>query len=151
MGRRLGKMRWLLVLVVLTGSMERMAGAQEASALAGTVTVTATSVAAGIGWTWGTGELTLLDGSEHKFKVSGLDVVAVGFKQATGVGSVYNLKQLEDFEGQYVKAAVGAAVGGGMGATSLRNDKGVVIHLTGVGQGIDFRLAVSGMEVKLVK
>jgi len=51
MGRRLGKMRWLLVLVVLTGSMERMAGAQEASALAGTVTVTATSVAAGIGWT----------------------------------------------------------------------------------------------------
>jgi hypothetical protein len=31
------------------------------------------------------------------------------------------------------------------------NDKGVVINLTGVGQGIDFRSAVSGMEVKLVK
>jgi hypothetical protein len=95
--------------------------------------------------------LTLLDGSEHRFKVSGLDVVAVGIKQATGVGNVYNLKKLEDFAGQYVKAAAGVAVGGGAGATSLRNDKGVVIHLTSVGQGIDFRLAVSGMEVTLVK
>jgi len=75
----------------------------------------------------------------------------VGIKQATGVGNVYNLKKLEDFEGQYVKAAAGVAVGGGVGATSLRNDKGVVINLTSVGQGIDFRLAVSGMEVTLVK
>jgi hypothetical protein len=33
----------------------------------------------------------------------------------------------------------------------MRNDKWVVIHLTGVGQGVDFRLAVSGMQVKLVK
>jgi hypothetical protein len=141
----------LLVLVLGVGSMGSVAVGQEASAPSGTITVTATSVAVGVGWTWGTGELTLLDGSEHKFKVSGLDVVAVGFKQATGVGSVYNLKQLADFEGQYVKAAAGAAVGGGMGATSMRNDKGVVINLTGVGQGVDFRLAVSGMEVKLVK
>src|SRR6266478_6123437 len=59
--------------------------------------LTATSVAAGIGWSWGSGTLTLLDGSEHRFKVSGLDVVAVGIKQATGVGYVYNLKKLEDF------------------------------------------------------
>jgi hypothetical protein len=64
-----------------------------------------------------------------------------------GVGSVYNLKKLEDFEGQCVKAAAGIAVGGGAGATSMRHNKGVVINLTGVGEGVDFRLAVSGMEV----
>jgi hypothetical protein len=131
--------------------MWSVAVAQEASDLSGTVTVTATSVAAGIGWTWGTGELTLLDGLSHPFKVSGLDVVAVGIKQATGVGKVYNLKKLEDFEGKYVKVAAGMAVGGGAGATSMRNDKGVVIDLTGVGQGVDFRLAVSGMDVTLIK
>jgi hypothetical protein len=131
--------------------MWSVAVGQEAPDLSGTITVTATSVAAGIGWSWGSGTLTLHDGSQHQFKVSGLDVVAVGIKQATGVGSVYNLKKLEDFEGQYVKAAAGIAVGGGAGATSMRNDKGVVINLTGVGQGVDFRLAVSGMEVKLVK
>jgi hypothetical protein len=141
----------LLVLVILAGSRGSVAVAQEASDLSGTVTVTATSVAAGIGWSWGTGELTLLDGSEHRFKVGGLDVVAVGIKQATGVGQVYNLKKLEDFAGKYVKATAGAVVGGGAGATSMRNDKGVVIHLTGVGQGVDFRLAVSGMDVTLIK
>ena len=75
----------------------------------------------------------------------------MGIKQATGVGNVYNLKNLADFEGKYVKVAAGATVGGGMGATSMRNDKGVVINLTSVGQGIDFRLAVSGMSVTLVK
>jgi hypothetical protein len=141
----------LLVLVFLAGSMRRVVVAQEASDLSGTVTVTATSVAAGIGWSWGSGTLTLLDGSEHRFKVGGLDVVAVGIKQATGVGNVYNLKKLEDFAGKYVQATAGAVVGGGAGATSMRNDKGVVINLTGVGQGIDFRLAVSGMDVTLVK
>jgi hypothetical protein len=141
----------LLVLVLLAGGMWSVAVAQEASDLSGTVTVTATSVAAGIGWSWGSGALTLLDGSQHQFKVGGLDVVAVGIKQATGVGNVYNMKKLEDFEGKYVKAAAGMAVGGGAGATTMRNDKGVVINLTGVGQGVDFRLAVSGMDVTLVK
>jgi hypothetical protein len=131
--------------------MGSVAVGQQAPDLSGTITVTATSAAVGVGWSWGSGTLTLLDGSEHRFKVSGLDVVAVGFKQATGVGSVYNMKNLADFEGQYVKATAGIAVGGGAAATSMRNDKGVVINLTGVGQGVDFRLAVSGMEVKLVK
>jgi hypothetical protein len=151
MRRLLRNMVCLLVLLLLAGSMGSTAMGQQTPDLSGTLTVTATSAAVGIGWSWGSGTLTLLDGSEHKFKVSGLDVVAVGFKQATGVGSVYNMKKLEDFEGQYVKAAAGIVVGGGVGATSLRNDKGVVINLTGVGEGIDFRLAVSGMEVKLAK
>jgi hypothetical protein len=151
MPRMARKMVCLLVLVLLAGGMWSGAVAQEASDLSGTITVTATSVAAGIGWSWGSGTLTLLDGSEHRFKVGGLDVVAVGIKQATGIGNVYNLKKLEDFEGKYVKAAAGIAVGGGAGATSMRNDKGVVINLTGVGQGVDIRLAVSGMDVTLVK
>jgi hypothetical protein len=151
MSRRSRHKVWLLLLVFFTGSLWSVAVGQESSDLSGTLTVTATSVAAGIGWSWGSGTLTLVDGSQHQFKVSGLDVVAVGIKQATGVGYVYNLKKLEDFAGQYVKGAVGVAVGGGAGATSMRNDKGVVINLTGVGQGIDFRLAVSGMEVTLVK
>jgi hypothetical protein len=151
MRRRARRMVCLLLLVLLAGSMWSVAVAQEASDLSGTVSVTATSVAAGIGWSWGSGTLTLLDGSEHHFKVGGLDVVAVGIKQATGVGNVYNMKKLEDFEGKYVKAAAGIVVGGGAGATSMRNDKGVVINLTGVGQGIDFRLAVSGMDVTLSK
>jgi hypothetical protein len=73
----------------------------------------------------------------------------VGIKQATGVGDVYHSKTVADFEGKYGKAAAGLAVGGGA-ATTMQNDKGVIINMTGVGQGIDFRLPVSGMDVTLV-
>ena len=106
---------------------------------------------AGGGVVRGKGTLTLANGKQYHFKVSGLDVVAVGFKQATGVGHVYHLQKVKDFEGTYVAATASGTVGGGMGATALRNEKGVVINLTGVGQGVDFRLAVSGMTVKLTK
>jgi hypothetical protein len=125
--------------------------AQESAQPSATVTVTATSAALGVGWSWGKGTLTLANGKQYHFKVSGLDVVAVGFKQATGVGHVYHLQKVKDFEGTYVAATASGTVGGGMGATALRNEKGVVINLTGVGQGVDFRLAVSGMSVKLTK
>jgi hypothetical protein len=141
----------LLALALLVSAAGSVAAGEQAPDLSGTITVTATSVAAGIGWSWGSGTLTLLDGSQHQFKVSGLDVVAVGIKQATGVGNVYHLRNVADFEGKYVRAAAGVAVGGGAAATTMRNDKGVVIDLTGVGQGWDFRLAVSGMDVTLVK
>jgi hypothetical protein len=141
----------LLVLALLACTVQSVTAGEQAPDLSGTVTVTATSVAAGIGWSWGSGTLTLVDGSQHQFKVSGLDVVAVGIKQATGVGNVYHLKRLADFEGKYVKAAAGMAVGGGAGAATMQNDKGVVINLTSVGQGVDFRLAASGMDVTLVK
>jgi hypothetical protein len=123
--------------------------AQEPANHSGTLTVTATSAAVGVGWSWGNGNLTLLNGRQYRFKVSGLDVVAVGFKQATAVGNVYNLKNIKDFEGTYVAATAAGTVGGGMGASSMRNDKGVVINLSGVGQGVDLRLAVSGITVKL--
>jgi hypothetical protein len=139
-----------LVSVVFWGIMSH-ATAQQQPNHSGTVTVTATSAALGVGWSWGKGTLTLLNGKQHSFKVSGLDVVAVGFKQATAVGNVYNLKNVKDFAGTYVAAGAAATVGGGMGAASMRNDKGVVIDLTGVGQGIDLRLAVSGMKVTLTK
>lgn len=42
-------------------------------------------------------------------------------------------------------------LGGGTVGTIMQNAQGVVIGLTSVSRGIDFRLAVSGMEVKLVE
>jgi hypothetical protein len=129
-----------------------VAAGEQTPDLSCTITVTATSVAAGIGWSWASGTLILLDGSQHSFnKVSDLDGVAVGIKQATGVGNVHHLKNVADFEGRYAKAAAGIAVGGRAAATTMQNDRGVVINLTGAGQGVDFRLAASGVDVTLVK
>lgn len=99
-------MRWLsrnmvglLILVLLAWSMQSATAEQKDADFSGTMTVTGTSVAAGIGWSWGRGTLTLLDGSQHQFTASGLDVAAVGIKQAPGVGHVYHLKKLEDLDG----------------------------------------------------
>ena len=86
-------LRLCLVSAVFWGFISN-AAAQDPANLSGTLTVTATSAALGIGWSWGQGTLTLHNGKQYRFKVSGLDVVAVGFKQATGVGSVYNLKNI---------------------------------------------------------
>jgi len=115
----------------------------------GSVHATLTSVQVGIGWTWGKGTLTLLDGTEYHFKIRGLDVIAVGVKQATLVGTVYNLNKPEDFNGKYVKASAGLTVGGGAGASTLSNDRGVLINMTGTSAGINVELAISGMTVKL--
>jgi hypothetical protein len=145
------KMVPFLLLALFLWCVESIPAGEPATEISGTVTMTATSVAAGIGWSWGSGMLTLVNGSEHRFKVSGLDVAAVGIKQATGVGKVYHLKNLGDFEGKYVRATAGAVVGGGAGATVMQNDKGVIITMTSVGEGVDFRLAVSGMDVSFVK
>ncbi|HEY5870405.1 MAG TPA: hypothetical protein VI542_33375, partial [Candidatus Tectomicrobia bacterium] len=60
--RRLSRnMVGLLALGLLAWSMPRVAVGQETPTYSGTLTVTATSIAAGIGWTWGSGTLTLLD------------------------------------------------------------------------------------------
>ena len=147
---------WSVMLLVgaLLGGLIGSAVGQEkkpAPNLSGTLTATATSVAVGIGWSWGEGTLTLLDGSQHHFKVNGLDVVAVGVKQASVVGKVYNLKKLEDFEGTYSKATAGITVGGGAAASTMQNQNGVVINMTGTGQGVDVRLAASGMKITLMK
>jgi hypothetical protein len=124
---------------------------QEDPNLSGTVTITATSAAVGVGWTWGSGMLTLLNGKEYRFKISGLDVIAVGYKQASAVGKVYNLKKVSDFAGTYVSGTAAGTIGGGAGITTMRNEHGVVMNLTSVSEGADLRLAVSGMKVTLVK
>src|SRR5262249_39733982 len=102
------------------------ATAQEPADHSGTVTVTATSAALGIGWSWGKGTLTLLNGKQYHFKVSGLDVVAVGFKQATGVGNVYHLRNIKDFEGTYVAATAAGTVAGGRWGSSKPEGQGGV-------------------------
>jgi hypothetical protein len=75
--------------------------------------------------------------------------VAVGFRQASIAGNVHNLRTLQDFAGTYVAASAGIAVGGGKSGITMRNDRGVVIHATSVGQGVDLRLATSGVTIRL--
>jgi hypothetical protein len=115
-----------------------------------TLTLSTGSVAVGIGFTWGNGTLTY-QGKEHPFSIEGLSVVDVGVSKAEATGVVYNLKKLEDFNGNYTGVTAGATVAGGAGATSVQNQNGVVINLTGTTQGLKFKLSVDGVKMTLKK
>jgi hypothetical protein len=114
----------------------------------GKITVASKSVAVGIGVSWGDGILEYR-GKKYPFTVQGLSVVDVGIAKVTARGEVNNLKQLEDFNGNYVAAGAQATVAGGAAATALKNQNGVEIALTATTKGVKFALAGAGVEIKL--
>lgn len=112
----------------------------------GTLTIATTSVAVGIGVNWGTGVLTTR-GQRYQFAVQGLEVGGVGVSRVQAVGQVYRLRTVEDFVGTYVAVGADAAVGGGAGILTMRNQHGVVINLQTVQQGIKLTAGVAGITI----
>ena len=143
------KLRGKVIGVVLSGLLmvSALAIAQDGPP-SGKVWMESRSVALGIGVSWGDGKLTF-QGKDHVFDVKGLSVIDLGVSKVTATGEVFNLKKLSDFNGNYVAGSAGATVGGGAGAVIMRNQNGVVMKLTGVGQGIQLTLAGSGVDVAL--
>ena len=106
------------------------------------------SVAVGIGYSWGSGTLTY-QGKKYPVEVKGLSVIDVGVTKATAFGKVFGLKQLEDFNGNYTSATAEGTLGGGAGATKMKNQKGVMIDLFSTTKGLNLKLAPSGISLKL--
>src|SRR5262245_14824031 len=143
-------MRRLFLTCLLIGCVawgSRIAWTQE-GAPDGTVKISSGSVAAGIGFSWGGGVLTY-QGKEYPFDVSGLSVADVGISKAEASGSVYHLKTLADFSGNYTGVSAGATVAGGGGGMALKNQNGVVLNLVGTTQGLKFKLGVDGVKLTL--
>ena len=116
----------------------------------GKVTLESTSVAIGVGVSWGDGILEYR-GKTYRFTFRGLSVADLGVSKITARGQVQNLKELEDFDGNYILATVGATVGGGAGVAAAKNQNGVEMALIATGQGVEFALAHGGVEIKLKK
>ena len=108
------------------------------------------SVAAGIGYSWGSGKLTY-KGKKYPFKVDGLSVGDVGAKKVSAAGEVYDLKKLEDFNGTYTATTAEATVGGGAGIARMKNQNEVTLIVKARTQGINFKLALSGVKFELTK
>jgi hypothetical protein len=106
------------------------------------------SVAIGIGYSWGSGTLQY-QGQKYPVEVKGLSIIDVGITKATAFGKVYGLKKLEDFNGNYTAATAEGTLGGGAGATTMKNQNGVVIDLFTTTQGLNLKLAPSGISLKL--
>ena len=107
-------------------------------------------VAVGIGWNWGKGDLNM-NGKEYPFKVKGLSVGDVGISEAKAEGKVFNLKNIADFDGTYAAATAEATMVEGAGATVMKNDKGVEIHLMPKTKGANLKLAAEGVHITLEK
>lgn len=113
-----------------------------------TIELSGGAVAAGIGYQWGSGTV-VYQGQKHNFKLSGLSLVDVGATSYTASGVVYNLHNLSDLNGHYVAGGAGMTVAGGGSADYLKNEKGVGIKLTSASKGLQFKLAASGVSIKL--
>ena len=111
-----------------------------------TINLSEGSVAAGIGWSWGRGDLSF-QGKTYRVKVDGLSVAEVGVTRAEASGTVYNLKTVDDLNGLYAAAGAEGTAGKGVGYSSLRNDKGVVINLKSETKGANLKIAASGLKI----
>jgi len=115
-----------------------------------TLKLSAGSVAAGIGVSWGGGTLTF-KGKDYPINVTGLSVGDVGATKIEASGKVYDLKSIDDFNGNYTAVAAGAAVAGGGAVTSMRNQNGVTVDLVATTQGVKFTLGGAGVSMSLKK
>src|SRR5690349_10538996 len=78
-----------------------------AGATEGTVSFSGGAVAIGVGFQWGNGTLTY-QGRQYPFRMNGLSVVDIGITRVTGSGTVRNLRNVADFNGNYVSVSAGA-------------------------------------------
>jgi hypothetical protein len=146
-------MRRVVIGLVAVGSMVSLLfglAAAQAKKTDATLELKEGSVAVGIGFSWGKGTLTY-QGKKYPVKVEGLSVGEVGVKRATARGTVHNLNNLADFDGNYVAGGAGATVGGGAGITAMKNQNGVVIELKSTTQGASLKLAAEGIKLSVVK
>ena len=106
------------------------------------------SIAVGAGVTWGDGKLKFR-GKEYAFSVSGLSLVDLGFSSVSATGEVYDLKRASDLGGTYAATQATFALAGGQGDVTMRNSKGVVIHLRSKQKGTQFSLGPAGVTIEL--
>lgn len=143
-------MRHSMIKVLTIAGMLLIAAAGRGFAEApdGTVRLTGKSVAAGVGFSWGSGVLTY-KGREYQFTVTALSAGDIGVTTTELSGEVFNLKNLDDFDGNYTSFNAGVTLAGGGAGAVMRNQSGVVINLVGTTQGLNFELGVNGIKIEL--
>ncbi len=133
----------LAAVIGLTG-----ASSSWAEAPVGGISFHERSIAAGIGFSWGGGTLHF-QGKNIPFKVTGLAVGQAGAEDITASGSVYRLKNLSDFGGNYTAASGDLTLGGGEGGTAMQNQNGVVLKIRATTQGLDAKIGTEGLKITL--
>jgi hypothetical protein len=102
-----------------------------------------------VGVRWGEGVLTMNDGFQLGFDVSGAKLLETGIGKANFEGEVYNLDDIEDFEGTYFGSSTKLTVVKGKGELRTNNAKCVVIRARSTGGGLQLSApAPEGLAIK---
>lgn len=102
-----------------------------------------------IGASGGSGTLTFR-GRQYPLSIGGVSAGLVfGASQANLTGRVTNIRRASDVAGVYGAGGAGAAVGAGVSAIVLRNEKGAVLTLQGHQAGLMLNADFSGMAISL--
>ena len=137
----------LAVLAVLLLAVSPGIGKQS-SPVRGTVSIEITGVAAGVGVSWGSGTLSF-EGKNYPFKIQGVSVGDVGVSTARAEGKVYNLNSVAEFPGNYAAVGTGVTVGGGVASQTMQNQRGVIIDLYSVTQGVQLTIGPQGFSIEM--
>jgi lipid-binding SYLF domain-containing protein len=102
-----------------------------------------------IGGSGGSGTLTFR-GRRYPLSIGGLSAGLVfGASETHLVGRVSNIRSASDVAGVYGAAGAGVAVGPGVGAIVMSNEKGAVLSLSGRQVGLIANVDLSGMAISL--
>jgi hypothetical protein len=102
-----------------------------------------------IGASGGSGTLTF-QGRRYPLSIGGLSAGFVfGASETHLIGRVSNIGSASDVAGVYGAAGAGIAVGPGVGAIVLSNEKGAVLSLSGRQIGLIANVDLSGLAISL--
>ena len=107
--------------------------------------------ALGIGGSSGSGTLTYR-GRNHPFRVSGMAVGRVGATSCSAVGDVFNLRHLQDFNGNYTVSGAGTrgvTLGAGRTGTIMSNQAGVIVRISSTQRGVAVNATGGGLTMRL--
>src|SRR5215475_4745261 len=107
--------------------------------------------ALGIGGSSGSGTLTYR-GKNYPFRVSGMAVGRVGVTSSSSVGDVFNLRHLQDFNGNYTVGGAGTrgvTLGAGRTGTIMSNQAGVIIRISSTQRGVAVNATGGGLTMQL--
>jgi len=88
-------------------------------------------------------------GTSRKFNMTGLGIGGFGISKAVANGTVYNLKNVDDFTGTYIQARSGVTLGDDAldRKTWMANDRGVKLNMSWESKGLQLNLGADGMVV----
>jgi hypothetical protein len=138
----------LIMLGVMTGFAQAR---QRESGPDATLRMSMGGVHLGIGGSSGSGTLTYR-GKNYPFRVSGMAVGRVGVTNSSAVGDVFNLRHLQDFNGNYTVSAAGTrgvTLGAGRTGTIMSNPAGVIIRISSTQRGVAVNATGGGLTMRL--